>query len=132
MSSRNDSHSIDPKYRVVDRAGNFICYLNPVLANRNKVSDENLAALRLSHIVREKLFNMARKTKDSRKLKAFAELFEELEFEQQRLWGFPQDRNFHRWFDLPGCTCPKMDNEDAYSTDRRIVMHSCPAHGRRK
>ena len=34
-----------------------------------------------------------------------------VEFEMQRLWGFPLDETKHRHtYKLKGCTCPTMDN----------------------
>jgi len=122
---------MDSKYDV-SYNGKLICHLNERLVAKQGVSDENLAALRLSHQVRHILFERAKKTQDSRRLKELAGLFEELEYLQQGLWGFPQDKRFHRWFDLPGCKCPKMDNADNIGVDMRITVQDCPVHGFKK
>jgi len=119
------------KYAVTYK-GKVITRLNERLASRQKITDEQLEALKVSHQVRYIIFERAKKTKDSRKLKELAALLEELEFLQQGLWNFPQDRNFHRWFDLPNCLCPKMDNEDALGVDHRTTRLDCPAHGNPK
>jgi len=116
------------KYAVTYK-GSVVTYLNERLAKQQKVTDEQLAALRLSHQVRFVLFKEAKATKDRRKLKLLAKLFDELEFMQQEQWNFPQDPNFHRFFELPGCTCPKLDNEDALGTIYRITDLQCAAHG---
>ena len=63
------------------------------------------------------------------KLKMLAAVFDALEFEQQELWNFPRDANFHHWFEFPGCTCPKMDNKEALGTNRRIIFEDCPIYG---
>lgn len=53
----------------------------------------------------------------------------ELEFELQRLWGFPQDKEFHRyWLNIGSCSCPKMDNMDRLGYGR-IINLGCPVHG---
>lgn len=119
------------KYDVLHN-GKWICHLNERLVAKQGISDENLAALRLTHQVRHIIFERAKKTKDGRKLKELAGLFEELEFLQQSLWGFPQDEKFHRWFDMPGCTCPKLDNADNIGTGLRITVEDCPIHGFKK
>lgn len=54
------------------------------------------------------------------------------EFALQRLWGFSEDAKYHRFWDAKGCTCPKMDNDDAYPTGYYIVNRLCPLHGNDK
>ena len=52
-----------------------------------------------------------------------------LEFELQRLWGFPQDKEFHRyWLNIGNCTCPKMDSLERLGYGR-IINLGCPVHG---
>ena len=52
-----------------------------------------------------------------------------LEFELQRLWGFPQDEEFHKyWLNIGNCTCPKMDSLDRLGYGR-IINLDCPVHG---
>ena len=122
------------KYEVLDPSGNgkVITVLNEQLAKNQMVTDEQLSALRLSHQVKHLIFKKAKGTKDERKLSLLAELFDELEYLQQELWNFPRDARFHRFFELPNCQCPKIDNYDALGTDQHIIVLSCPAHGKRK
>ncbi len=57
---------------------------------------------------------------------------EKREFNLQRLWGFPQDRNYHRyWAHIKGCTCKlhQMDNADRWGTPYRVISQSCHWHG---
>ncbi len=54
---------------------------------------------------------------------------EELELSMQKLWKFPQDRNYHRyWKYIKGCRCPRQDNEDPMYFGRRIVVSDCSWH----
>lgn len=55
---------------------------------------------------------------------------EALEYVMQYLWGFPLDKNLHSyWFQMEGCTCPEMDNEDVVGTPYRVYNGSCKWHG---
>ena len=57
------------------------------------------------------------------------ELEFELEFELQRLWGFLQDKEFHRyWLNIGSCSCPKMDSLERLGFER-IINLGCPVHG---
>lgn len=54
-----------------------------------------------------------------------------LEFALQKLWNFPQDKNFHRYqFMINGCDCPKMDNEDMFRAGLpgRYINMECAIH----
>ena len=53
----------------------------------------------------------------------------ELEFELQRLWGFPQDEEFHRyWLSVGHCKCGTLDNLERLGYGR-IINLGCPVHG---
>lgn len=62
-----------------------------------------------------------------------AQILAELEFaeyELQKAWNFPQDKNYHSYqWSLQGCTCPKMDNKDAVGTGIKYTRKDCPWHG---
>lgn len=109
--------------------GEVLCFLNSTLLERQQVTDEQLSALKMSHQLRHVIFEGAKSTTEPLKLKMLAAMFEALEFEQQELWNFPRDKNFHRWFDFPGCLCPKLDNAGMIGIDRRIRAQNCPIHG---
>jgi len=117
------------KFIVNGIDGKPLTSLNRMLAERQKVTDEQLEALKLSHQLRWMLFETAKTIKEPLKLKMLAAVYEALEFEQQALWNFPRDPNFHRFFDFPGCKCPRMDNIDALGTPYRITVENCPIHG---
>ena len=115
------------KYTV--KVGDETVRLNEHLAKKQNVSDEALELLKESHVERIHLFNAAKETTDPPIMKELAAQFEQLEFRQQALWGFPQDANFHMWFTFPGCTCPTLDNYDRRGTAYRVASVDCPIHG---
>lgn len=68
--------------------------------------------------------------KDQRKIKKFTDGLTELEFGAQKAWGFAQDSKYHLWWmDMPGCSCPKMDNRERQGIGYYITDTSCPWHG---
>ena len=115
------------KYRIEHNGE--VTYLNHKMVERRGISDEAVEKLKQSHIERIDLFQQARATTDVATLRALAEAFEDLEFRQQELWGFDRNADMHRWFDFPGCTCPKMDNAERMGTTYRIYTLDCPIHG---
>lgn len=66
---------------------------------------------------------------DNPKIKVYAKDLEQLEFLLQDAWKFPRDVNYHRFWEMPHCTCPKMDNDDAYPSGYYVRSLCCPAHG---
>lgn len=120
------------KFVVIDpETGRNISVLNPRLAQAQNVTDDQLEALRASHVIRHHLFQAARNgLSNDLLLQMVATVFDALETEQQKLWNFPTDPNHHRWFDVPGCTCPKMDNAERLGTPHRVYSNDCPIHGR--
>ena len=74
------------------------------------------------------IYEEIKTTTDIKKLSEYAEILTELEFQLQRLWGFKEDKNYHRFWETPKCTCPKMDNKDDYPY-RQHIDGNCPLHG---
>lgn len=112
--------------------GEVLTTLNHRLVTKQNLSRKNLKALKETHIFKHMLFRAARATDDPAVLKDLAAKFQLLEFEQQRLWGFPQDARMHRWFEFPKCECPKIDNQERYGTGMGVVYSTCPVHGNNK
>lgn len=55
----------------------------------------------------------------------------DINFALQSLWGFRRDQRYHKFWTVPRCTCPQLDNEDSYPTGYYIFNSECPLHGRR-
>jgi hypothetical protein len=68
-------------------------------------------------------------TEDEVLLRSFAKDLELAEFELQKLWGFPEDSKFHRFWHTPKCTCPKLDNDDNYPSGYYSINLQCKLHG---
>lgn len=71
--------------------------------------------------------------RDNSKFRDIAESITSVEFQLQKAWKFPLDKNYHTYFlKLPGCTCPKLDNSDNIGTSTRYIRDSCVYHSLQK
>lgn len=121
---------------IVGPNGEILGHLNSALLQRQQVTAEQHTALLLSHQLKHVLFAGAKdvltepKTEGrSIKLRLLAKMFSTLETEQQRLWNFPLDTSYHRFFDFPGCSCPKLDNAERLGSGFVIRATDCEIHG---
>lgn len=89
----------------------------------------NLTEIKELHAQKMTAMNIMDDTDDPAELKLHAANITEIEFKLQDAWGFPRNENFHRFWLLPKCTCPHMDNEDAYPTGYYVTSGNCPIHG---
>lgn len=54
--------------------------------------------------------------------------WKETNYVLQSLWGFKQHGEYHKFWELPKCICPKIDNEDRYPSESGDYWHTenCP------
>ena len=105
-------------------------HLNQKLVARNNVSPE--AQLQLCELYDE-LEALLLSSKGELLTRADYDIISdkvtELEFELQGLWGFPQDKEFHRyWLSVGHCECPPLDNLERLGYGR-IINLRCGVHG---
>lgn len=109
--------------------GNPVGILDEKLVSKQKLTEQQIAKIKELHCVKSIIFDCMFDSDDKEELHILAELLERLEYALQQAWGFPQDRNKHMWWRALKCTCPTMDNEDAYGTEYRCINMKCPVHG---
>lgn len=103
--------------------------LNERLIIQQKLSEGEVEQILLLHEYRLTLCaKMEALPSDNPKIKAYAQELEQLEFLLQDAWKFPRNANFHRFWEMPHCTCPKMDNDDVYPSGYYVRNLSCPIH----
>ena len=57
-------------------------------------------------------------------------LIQQIEFNMQQACGFVCNANFHKyWFQVKGCSCPKMDNRERIGTKFSVIDMNCMWHG---
>ena len=102
--------------------------LNKVLVDRNNLAEENIANIERLHRVKHYIFEYMNNTDDPEKLKKLANLVELVEYKLQSTWGFNIDKNYHRWFEVPKCSCPKMDNAQYIGLGYKVINKECKIH----
>lgn len=118
---------VDPVVNGVD--GKPVYRLNSnLIMNKGLTTDEVFELISL-HQQKLQIFDAMEKTNHPAKLKELAAQVTEIEFAMQKAWHFTQDANFHEWYRVPKCLCPKMDNVDARGTSFRVTTQNCPIHG---
>lgn len=99
--------------------------LNWVLAQEKGLTVDEIQAIMDCHIRRVVIFDAMKKTNGVKKLHAFADEIEELEFEMQAHWHFVCNRDYHLWWmKSPKCKCPPK-----LSFGTNVFDNSCPVHG---
>ena len=101
--------------------------LNPNHPKAASLSNDEKETINNLHEIRESIIKAA--ACDVYVAKRLHKLWIENEYTLQRLWGFEEKANMHRFWEYPYCTCPKLDNEDRYGTSSYIVSCGCPIHG---
>jgi len=106
--------------------------VNVELAKERGLSEQTIAEIRGRHIERDQIEQemASRQPDDVIGLRRLFKRWRANEYALQVLWGFRKNKHLHRDFNLPHCTCPKMDNEDALGTPYRWVTERCVYHGR--
>lgn len=105
-------------------------HLNQNLVARNNVSIEAQLQLCTLYDELEALIEEGDASFSVETNREIANKIEQLEFNLQRLWGFPESQMHHRyWSRLDMCLCNanSMDNIDDFGY-RRTIRLDCPIH----
>jgi hypothetical protein len=105
---------------------------NPKLADKQGVSVLNRRIIDKLHILRDFLVLEGRNPKHQEDKPYLRQLYDAwFSNEQllQELWNFELNDNFIRFWEAPGCICPRMDNEDNYPHGYYVTRGDCPIHG---
>jgi hypothetical protein len=103
--------------------------INLKLAEKQKLSQETIKNIEKLHEEVQLILNAMKVTDDKNQLQQLSDDWHNLQFKLQKLWGFKEDINYHPWWELPKCTCPKLDNNDAWPTGFYCKIQDCPIHG---
>lgn len=102
--------------------------INLRLAYQRGLSEEAIHKIQNLYKEEEELFHTMEQEDDPYQLRNYAFDWYNIQTQLQAHWGFPLNENYHRWWNLPKCTCPKMDNDDAWPTGRYYMSSGCPIH----
>lgn len=105
--------------------------LNKNLLKQQGINPETEEGLEATHTMLELILD----NPELVGIDSVSEVVRGLEFALQKLWGFPQNDNFHHYqFMIKGCECPKMDNEELFRSCQpyRYYNMECPVHSPKK
>lgn len=123
----NDPLHIPSERLVVYYDGEPQFMLNKRLLDQ-QICWTNLEAIKEKHVERIHLHKTMEKETDPDLLKLYDELYTLIEYELQDLWRFNRDKLYHMIWKRPHCTCPVLDNHDAYP-HLRYINKGCILHG---
>lgn len=104
--------------------------LNPVMVEKQGLSRKEQLKIIVLHEEKNRLIGEMRDATDNEKIRELADRITEVEYSLQKSWGFQLDANYHRWYDLPHCSCPKVDNEERWGTSQPGIYNAdCIIHG---
>ena len=104
-------------------------YTIPVmLLLRQNISHEELCAIVKLQKERLDLIEFLEKTTDPILMKIIYHQITELNYDLQILWGFETNEFRYASYDLPHCTCPKIDNDEDAHLGLMWINDSCPLH----
>ena len=106
-------------------------YLSPVLVVKLKPTAQAIANIKALHAKKFEIFMKMEATDDPDELKLLAKEVVLLEFALQKEWGFPPDEDYHEWYKVPKCSCPKIENTSR-AEYYRAYAPDCVIHGRKE
>ena len=117
---------------VKDLSGEPAVKLNHRLVEQTSLTDAEVINIKVLHKIRLAIIEYMKQLdpkEDLQELKNLYKLYIDNQYDLQLAWGFTADPSYHDWFEVPHCTCPKMDNRERKGTKYQIYNQDCPFHG---
>lgn len=92
------------------------------------IDEVGILKIRKLQKLRLYFFDMIEMTDDRNEIKRLSDIVTQINFQLQKLWGFPLDASKHRWFDIPKCSC-KQFNVNRNPVENWIYKKDCIVHG---
>lgn len=102
--------------------------LNSRLLKQQKITKSGLTKLKELHVSRMDIEDSLQTCRPEER-RLLLQAWTDNQMLLQRQWGFPEDIRFHKFWEIKGCECPKMDNDDKYPFGSYWVDSGCPIHG---
>jgi len=94
----------------------------------NLAHKKNITALKGCMIEKLKIYNDIINSNKKTDLTPFYKKLTHIEYSLQSLYGDAEDIKFHKFWQTPKCTCPKIDNIEIYPSKNPIFDKKCPIH----
>ena len=91
-------------------------------------NNKNLDKLKNCLIEKLKIYDAIEKSESDDNLQQYYKKLTDIEFNMQLLYGEDEDVTFHRFWETPKCTCPKIDNLENFPSEIPIFDSNCPIH----
>ena len=126
---KNKEYQINTHDASITYKNKIIMKLNETLLAHKNMDTAHVEQILLEHVNRLHIEDAMSNITDPVELRALYAEWVKSQFRLQDLWGFERNPNRHRWWSVPGCDCPKMDNEDRYGSNMFIMSSKCVIHG---
>lgn len=117
------------KSSMSNRFSKYMPILNVRLISNQNLNQEEVDKIYKLHRVRNCYITLMEISSSKEDLRYLSRIIEQIDFQLQRLWKFDEDSSYHRFWEIPKCDCPKMDNMDVYGTGHRCINPNCKIHG---
>lgn len=101
---------------------------NPELVHRQGIDEEAVGNINHLHIIR-KILHESLHNGNLKPSLSLGKFLGDIESQLQELWKFDINPNFYKYWYVPTCRCPKMDNNDNFPHGYYITQNDCPLHG---
>ena len=64
-------------------------------------------------------------------IKKYYKKLTNIEFNMQTLYDEDEDILYHKFWETPKCTCPKINNIEIYPSKNSLIDNFCPIHGKK-
>lgn len=128
-----DGHKV--KIWRQDQDGFAVQWLNPILIKQQKLNAISVSTILKLHTKKDKLLQKMQRLdpdEDIDTLRTLAKAVMANEYALQKAWGFRKDRSYHKFWMLPHCQCPVLDNEDQYPFGPYYVNENCIYHSHKR
>jgi hypothetical protein len=132
----DDSNNYTTLSDMIDRLESSDKYLVKYKKLRDRVDinrisdDKNLEKIKSALSEKLRMFDEISKSKKD--VHKYYKKITDIEYTLQLLYDEDEDISYHRFWETPKCTCPKIDNVEKYPSDKPIFDYNCPIHGTKK
>lgn len=103
--------------------------LNKKLIKKQKLTYKEIKKIHQLHSLKKIVFEWISTTTCKEDLKNLVKIVTELEFSLQRSWKFTEDIKCHKFWEVPKCKCPQIDNNERWPHGYYVINNNCPIHG---
>lgn len=107
--------------------------INLTLAEKQGLSTETILEIERLHHFRDTLHNaipLLLGAKQRGLVYEVGQMLFSIEEELQKLWGFPVDSGYYKFWDVHLCQCPKYDNDDKFPVGNYYINKGCWLHSK--